>query len=381
MKVAIISPAYPYRGGIANFSERLAYELSLEKDDIQLYTFSMMYPDFLFPGRSQYATSDLQFPLKIERTINSINPFNWWKVGNKIRKQNFDLVLVAYSIPFLSPCLSVISRIIKRNPKTKVISIIHNLHPHEKKIGDNLLSHFFLNSCDAHLSLSGKVGNDIKTMKNDAVVIAASHPIYDTFGTILEKNQAKKILQLKENICYILFFGMIRKYKGLDLLIDAMADVSAQNKNIQMIIAGESYEPIEKYEQQIKTLNLSDFVILKNQFIPESEVNQYFCAADVVVQPYKNATQSGITQICYHFNKPMIVTNVGGLAENVSDNKVGFVCKPDKNALADAILKFYNEEKESIFIENIQQEKQKYSWRNLVGQLKSKFYQLQGNAK
>ena len=373
MKIAIIGPAYPYRGGIANFSERLAYELQLEQDDVQLFTFNMMYPNFLFPGKTQYAESVLQFPLEITQNINSINPFNWWRVGRYIQKQNFDLIIIPYSIPFLAPSLGFIARIIKRNNFTKVLSIVHNLHPHEKRFGDKFLSNFFLKSCDAFLTLSLKVKEDILGIRSNAKVIVSNHPIYDTFGTIIEKQKAKNQLNLEESKQYILFFGLVRAYKGLDILIDAMSIVAPQNPNIQLLIAGEFYGDYPKYLAQIEALNLSERIVVINQFVPEDKVNSYFCAADIVVQPYKNATQSGITQICYHFNKPMIVTNVGALAENVVNNHVGFVCEPSKETVAASILRFYQEEKEVIFIENIKEEKKKYSWRVLSQQIRSVF--------
>lgn len=371
MKIAIIGPAYPYRGGIANFSERLAAEFQTSGDDVELFTFKMMYPDFLFPGKSQYATTPLQFPIKINRVINSVNPFNWWKIGKSISQQNFDIVLIAYSIPFLSPCLSTIARQIKKNKTTKIISIIHNLHPHEKRIGDKFLSKMFLKSCDAHLTLSQKVSQDITTFLPQATVVNSTHPNYDTFGKIIEKNKAKQLLNIDINKKYILFFGLIRKYKGLDLLIMAMPKIVSELKNVQLIIAGEFYEDYNNYQKLIDDLNITDSIIIKNQFIPEDEVNQYFCAADVVVQPYKNATQSGITQICYHFNKPMIVTNVGGLPENVPHDKVGLVCEPNEISIADAIIKFYKENKENTYIDFILEEKKKYSWINLVELIKN----------
>jgi D-inositol-3-phosphate glycosyltransferase len=371
MKIAIIGPAYPYRGGIANFSERLAAEFVSSNDEVHLYTFSMMYPNFIFPGKTQFSDTALQYDLKIFREINSINPFNWIRVGRHIKKANYDLVLFAYSIPFLSPSLGSIARIIKSNKSTKIVSIIHNLHPHEKRVGDNILSTYFLNSCYAHLALSDKVNQDILELMPNAKTIYSPHPIYDTFGKIIDKAEAKLQLNLSNNTNYILFFGLIRKYKGLDILINAMSIVKEKLPNTKLIIAGEFYEDIEKYMAQVEGLGLRDEILMYNQFIPEDKVNLYFCAADIVVQPYKNATQSGITQICYHFNKPMIVTNVGGLAENVPNDIVGFVCLPNTKEIASSIINFYNLDKEDTFINNIKIEKKKYSWEKLVEKIKS----------
>lgn len=371
MKIAILGPAYPYRGGIANFSERLANEFLQANDEVHLFTFKMMYPDFIFPGKTQYAETPLQFPLTITRNINSVNPINWRNVGKQIQQQNFDIILVAYSIPFLGPSLGMISRIAKKKKHTKIISIIHNLNPHEKRIGDTVLSNYFLQSCDAHLALSKKVEEDILAKDKLHPVIYYPHPVYDTFGKIIDKKLAKQNLQLDENTSYILFFGLIREYKGLDLLLNAMANSTLKNQNIKLIVAGEFYSDIEKYQTIIKENNIENNVIIHNKFIPDNEVADYFCASDLVIQPYKHATQSGITQICYHFNKPMIVTNVGGLPETVPNNVVGYVCEPNAESIADSILQFYTENKETEFTQNSCIEKEKYSWNGLVNKIKN----------
>lgn len=373
MKIAIIGPAFPYRGGIANFSERLAYEFLQDSNEVHLYTFKMMYPDFIFPGKTQYAETPLQFPLSITRNINSVNPVNWQNVGKHIQKENFDIILVAYSIPFLGPSLGRIARIAKKNKSTRIISIIHNLNPHEKRIGDSVLSNYFLNSCDAHLALSKKVEEDILAKDSVHPVIYYPHPVYDTFGETIPKNLAKNKLKLDENTSYILFFGLIREYKGLDLLLQAIANSEVKKLNIKLIVAGEFYSDIEKYKAIIKENGIENNVILHNQFIPDDEVNVYFGATDLVVQPYKHATQSGITQICYHFNKTMIVTNVGGLPETVPNNVVGYVCEPNADSIAKSIVLFYSEKKEAEFIHNILIEKQKYSWNGLVQKIKDWF--------
>ena len=223
MKIAILGPAFPYRGGIANFSERLANEFLQSKDE-----------DFIFPGKTQYTETPLHFPLTITRNINSVNPLNWRNVGKQLQQQNFDLILVAYSIPFLGPSLGRIARIAKKNKHTKIISIIHNLNPHEKRIGDSVLSNYFLNSCDAHLALSKKVEEDILAKDNVHPVIYYPHPVYDNFGEIIDKKQSKNKLQLDENTSYILFFGLIREYKGLDLLLQAMANTKLKNEKIKL---------------------------------------------------------------------------------------------------------------------------------------------------
>jgi glycosyltransferase involved in cell wall biosynthesis len=376
MKIAIIGPAYPYRGGIANFSERLAKEFVMQHDEVRLYTFSMMYPDLIFPGRSQYAETPLLFPLTIERKINSVNPVNWNRVGKEINKQHFDLVLAAYSIPFLSPGIGTVARQAKKNKHTKAISIIHNLHPHEKRIGDKVLSDYFLHSMDAHVALSKKVWEDIKGADLDHQAIVYPHPVYDIFGKAIPKEQAIAELNLDPGYHYLLFFGLIRDYKGLDILLEAMASPEIQQRKIKLIVAGEFYSNKRAYLDIIQKNNLQERVILLDRFIPDPDVYRYFSAADIVVQPYKNATQSGITQIAYEFEKPMIVTDVGGLPETVPDNKVGFVCEPNPLSLARAILQFYNENKEAEFVANCKTEKQKYSWAGLANAIKSLYLDI-----
>jgi glycosyltransferase involved in cell wall biosynthesis len=377
MKIAIIGPAYPYRGGIANFSERLAKELLSQQDEVQLYTFSMMYPGFIFPGKSQFADTPLSFPLSIKRNINSVNPLNWNSAGKEINKEQYDLVLAAYSIPFLSPSLGTIARKAKKNKHTKAISIIHNLNPHEKRIGDKVLSDYFLNSMDGHLGLSKKVWEDIKGADLDHKAVYYPHPVYDIFGTAISKQDAIRKLNLDPQFHYMLFFGLVRDYKGLDILLEAMSYPEIKKLNVKLLIAGEFYADKQSYLRSIEKNNLQERIILHDRFIPDAEVHSYFSAADVVVLPYKNATQSGITQIAYEFEKPMIVTDVGGLPETVPDNKVGYVCEPNAGSLARAILQFYSDNKEAEFIANCKIEKQKYSWSGLANAVKSLYLAIQ----
>ena len=353
MKVVILGSAHPLRGGLAAYNERLANEFLLEKDEVTIETFSLQYPEFLFPGTTQYSSLPKPENLTIHVSVNSINPFNWIKVGLKIRKQKPDVLVVKFWLPFMAPCLGTICRIVKSNKHTKIISILDNIIPHEKRIGDTFFTQYFVNSVDGFIAMSD------------------SHPLFDNYGEAISKQDAIQQLKLDTAKKYILFFGLIRDYKGLDILLKAMATDGLRNSDIQLIIAGEYYSNKEEYEKLIQDLNLKDKLELHTRFIPDNEVVNYFCAADMVVQPYKHATQSGVTQICYHFNKPMLVTNVGGLPEIVPNNKVGFVVEPNEQEVANAILKFFNENKEPEFVQNILIEKQKYSWKVMVEKVKS----------
>ena len=376
MKITLLGTAYPYRGGIAAFTERLARAFQNSGDDVNISTFSLQYPNFLFPGKSQYSSSDRPNNLDITSEVNSINPFNWLRIGLKIKKQKPDILILKYWIPFLAPCLGTISRIVRTNNHTKVIVVVHNLVPHEKRIGDNMLNRYLVNSADAFLAMSASVFNDLDLFDKDKKKILAVHPLYDNFGEVINKDKAIANLSLDKSYKYMLFFGIIRKYKGLDILLEAFSDNRLQDKNIKLIVAGEFYEDCKPYYDLIDKYSLADSVVLATDFIPDNEVANYFCAADIIVQPYKSATQSGVTQIAYHFEKPMLVTDVGGLKEIVPHNKVGYVCKPYPKDVADYLVKFFSEDKELDFIRGIKGEKHKYSWQSMIDNIKSLYSTL-----
>jgi D-inositol-3-phosphate glycosyltransferase len=363
-KVVIIGSAHPLRGGLATYNERLAKEYINQGNDVVIYTFSLQYPGFLFPGKTQYSSEPAPEGIPIRIKVNSINPFNWIRIGREIRKSRPDLVIVKFWIPFMAPCLGTICRIIRKNKHTKIISILDNLIPHERRPGDLLLIRYWVNSADGFIAMSRSVLAEINQflISKPKPTLFCPHPLYDNFGESVSKAEAKKRLKLDSGYSYILFFGFIRDYKGLDLLLKAFADERLRAFPLKLLVAGEFYTDSKPYYQLIRELNLEEDVIMSNDFIPDSAVGNYFCAADLVVQPYKSATQSGVTQIAYHFDKPMIITDVGGLAEFVPHEKVGYVVKSSEKEIADAILRFYEEKKESEFSANAAIEKQKYSW-------------------
>jgi glycosyltransferase involved in cell wall biosynthesis len=362
MKVVILGSAHPLRGGLAAYNERLAREYIRQGHSVVIYTFSLQYPDFLFPGTTQYSDQPVPDDLYIHVRVNSINPFNWLSVGREIKKLNADLLIIKFWLPFMAPCLGTIARIVRGNKKTKVISIIDNIIPHEKRIGDFALSRYFVSSVDGFIAQSRSVLDDLNKFDSSKPKIFSPHPLYDNFGSVISKAEAIEKLGLQMNGLYILFFGFIRDYKGLDILLHAMADQRIRDSYIELVVAGEFYSDSKPYLDLIGQLGLKDKVILRTDFIPDDMVRYYFCAADIVVQPYKHATQSGVTQICYHFNRPMLVTNVGGLPEIVPNDVVGYVCEPDAASVADHLHLFYEGHKEYLFSENIKQEKTKYTW-------------------
>ena len=363
-KIIIIGPAFPYRGGIANFNNSLAVEYKSQGADVKIYSFSLQYPSFLFPGKTQYEEGEGPKDIEIIPIVNSINPFNWFKVASRIKKENPDYVIFRYWLPFMAPCLGTIAKLIRKT--TKVFAITDNVIPHEKRIGDSLLTKYFVKSSDAFLTLSSSVLDDLKQFTDTKEKIFIPHPIYDSFGDIVEKSTAKEKLGLDENGKYLLFFGFVRKYKGLDIMLEVMADKRIQDLGVKLIVAGEFYDNKEEYIAQINSLNISDYVILRTDFILEDQVKDYFCASDMITQTYRTATQSGVTQIAYHFERPMLVTNVGGLAEIVPHNKVGYVCDINTKQIADYIVEFYTENKEKEFSDNTKEEKKRFTWKVLV---------------
>lgn len=363
-KIIIIGPAFPYRGGIANFNNSLAIEYKKLGADVKIYSFSLQYPSFLFPGKTQYENGSPPKNIEIIPIINSINPFNWFKVATRIKKENPDYVIFRYWLPFMAPALGTIAKLLRKT--TKIFAITDNVIPHEKRFGDYVLTKYFISKCDAFLTLSSSVLDDLKNFTQSEEKIFIPHPVYDSFGNILNKKNAKQNLGLDTDGKYLLFFGFVRKYKGLDIMLEVMSDKRIQDLKIKLIVAGEFYDNKEEYISKIKELNISDYVILKSDFIPEEEVRNYFCASDLITQTYRTATQSGVTQIAYHFERPMLVTNVGGLAEIVPHNKVGYVCDINTDDITDCILQFYNEDKECEFSENTKKEKTKFTWEGLV---------------
>lgn len=361
MKIAILGTAYPYRGGIAAFNERLAKELIAEGHQLSIHTFKLQYPNFLFPGKTQFSSDKKPQNINIERRINSVNPINWITTGLSLRKENYDVVIIPFWLPFMGASLGTISRILK-SEKTQLLCIAHNIIPHELRLGDKMLTRYFIKKIDGFLAMTQKVLDDLNVFDKSSPKVLTPHPIYDNFGEIEPREKAIESLKLNQDYRYILFFGLIRDYKGLDLLLEAFSANEIREKNIKLIIAGEYYSNQAPYKKLIEKYNLEQDIIQVEQFIPDSEVHLYFNACDLVVQPYKSATQSGVTQIAYHFNKPMIVTDVGGLKEMCPDSKVGYVVSPHADEIKKAILKFFNKTNINEMIENINQIKEQYSW-------------------
>jgi len=371
MKVVIIGPAYPLRGGLATYDERLARAFQEAGDAVRIVTFSLQYPNVLFPGQTQFSTEAGPADLDIEVSLNSVNPLSWLSVGRKLRAERPDLVIFRFWLPFMGPALGTVARLVRGNGHTRVVAITDNVIPHEKRPGDGLLTRYFLSACDGFVTMSRSVLGDLQRLGyGQKPALYRPHPLYDNFGPLKSKTDALAALKLPDTTGYLLFFGFIRAYKGLDILLEAFADERLELLPIKLIIAGEFYEDAAPYEALIQQYKLEKRIIRATDFIPNERVVDYFCAADLIVQPYKNATQSGVSQIAYHFERPMLVTDVGGLAELIPAGVVGYVVPPTPAAIADAVVDFYAQKREAAFTAGVREQKKQFSWPVMVAALK-----------
>ena len=339
-----------------------------EGHEVEILTFTLQYPDFLFPGKTQYSDEPAPADLKITRVMNSVNPVSWWKAARLLRRIKPDVMVVKFWIPLMAPCLGTIARLARRQG-IRVVSILDNVIPHEPHFWDKWLIRYFVRNIDHFVAMSDSVKRDCERFlprTTKARVMLCPHPLYDNFGQPVPQAEAQQQLGLNPDYRYLLFFGFIRDYKGLDLLMHAFADPRLRHYRVKLIVAGEFYNNAEQYAQLEKQLGLEGEIVWHTQFIPNDQVRIYFSAADLIVQPYKTATQSGVTQVAYHFSKPMLVTNVGGLAEIVPHGKVGYVTPVDAKAVADALVDFCSDDNKLRFAQNIETEKKKYAWSRMT---------------
>lgn len=370
-KITIVGPAYPFRGGIATFDEMLTRIFAKRGSEVDILTFTVQYPGFLFPGKTQYSESAPPADLRIKRAVNSMNPLNWWLVGRRLKRERPDAVVMKYWTPFMAPCLGTIARVARRNRHTKVLVQVDNIVPHEHHVTDLLLNRYFINSVDGFVYMSQQVKDDLDTFTTERPALFSPHPIYENFGQTVPRNEACHALGLDPEVGYSLFFGIIRDYKGLDILLDAWKILRDGGHTVgrKLIVAGEFYNDRERYIEQISRNVLTDDVILHDRFIRDEDVRYYFSAADVLIQPYKTATQSGVTQIAYNFELPMIVTDVGGLAEIVTDDVAGYVVDVSPQAIADAFVRFYSDGNAKRMRANMPAEKKRFTWNAMAAKI------------
>ena len=371
-RIVLVSPMYPYRGGIAHLSERMATSLIARGYEVHAITFIRQYPTFLFPGRTQYETGVVpDRAVEAERLIDSLNPYSWWRAARRIRELRGEVVIFRYWLPFFAPAFGTIVRGLARHD-IKSIVVVDNALPHKRQVGDFVLGRYFFKVVQGCVVMSSAVGRDLDKLKVSCPRAFAPHPIYDTFGEPADRVQARKKLQLDQDSPVILFFGFIRQYKGLHVLIDSMQEIKHELPDIRLLVAGEFYENETECKEKIEEFGLSEQVSLFNQYIPKNEVADYFAAADVVVQPYLSATQSGVAQVAYHFEVPIITSNVGGLAEVIPHEKAGLIVPPnDSSALAKAIIRYFSDEMQDELTRGVKQQKKRFGWDRLLDAIES----------
>ncbi len=366
-KVIIVGPAFPYRGGPARFNENLCRAFIEQNIETQIISFTLQYPSVFFPGSSQFentSTEQHEFPFKIKRLINTINPLSWIETARHINCQKPDAVIFRYWLPFFGPAFGTIARLLNRT--IKVLALTDNVIPHEKRVGDNIFTRYFISSCDGFITMSQKVLYDLNKFTSNPNKIFVHHPLYDNYPSPIKKEKARDILGISHQERVILFFGLIRAYKGLDLLLEAMSNPELKSMSFKLLIAGEFYDDKSKYLELIDKHQLHDKIILRDHYIPDNEVNIYFSACDAVIQPYKNATNSGVSMVSYFYNKPIILTNIGGLKEIIKDNETGWLCEAVPSDIAKAIKMFLLTGDLSIFEKNIELFKKEFSWEKFV---------------
>lgn len=368
MKIAFLSPFYPFRGGIAQFSDSLYLSL-LKDNDIKAFTFTRQYPKLFFPGKTQYVSpDDLNRNITAEKVLDSINPLTYYKTAKEIIKYSPDLVLISYWMPFFAPAFGKIAGLLKRKG-IKVIAILHNVIAHENRFGDKELTKYFFNKCDGFVILNKSSEKELLEIKPDAKYIIHPHPLYDHYGEKIGQVEARNKLNITAHKKVILFFGFIRDYKGLDLLIESMKDL---DDSYLLLIAGEVYGDFKKYDELIDNINVRSKLNLYIRYIPETEIPVFFSASDVCVLPYKSATQSGIIGISYHFDVPVIVSNAGGLSEMVEENKTGLIVNEAvPEVLSASIKEYFKGELKFKFVHNIKEYVLKNSWNALAEEILS----------
>ncbi|GAB6119264.1 glycosyltransferase [Dysgonomonas termitidis] len=371
MKIAILSPFYPYRGGLAQLNARLYTELS-GHNEVKAFTFTTLYPDLLFPGKTQYvAEGDTATVVDSIRVLNSINPFSYIRTARCINKYAPDLLIIPYWMSFLAPAYGSVCLFL--NKRTKIVALVHNAIPHEKRFVDKSFARFFFNRCNAFIVMSEPVRQDLLSLKKDARILLQPHPIYDQYAERTDKAAACKRLGIRDDKKNLLFFGLIRDYKGLDILIEAMGVLDG---SYQLIIAGESYGSFDKYAELINQSPLKDNIVVFEQYIPDDMVSTLFSAADVLVLPYKSATQSGVVALAYQMELPMVATDVGALGTTVKDSNTGLVVpEPASGDVAKGIREFFDSDIQS-YRDNLKREKKRLSWGNFTRSIESFFSTL-----
>ncbi len=366
-RIALVGPMHPYRGGIAHFTEKTVEGLAGRGHDVVPVNFWRQYPTLLFPGETQYDSADDASAVVGEapRLLDSLNPLTWLRTAQHLRQRGSDAVVFQYWMPFFAPAYGIVARLL-RWAGIPSFAVVHNALPHERHFGDEGLSRFFFQACDGLIVMSDEVKSDIHGLGADAPIQQINHPIYNTFGDPLPRSEARGQLDLPGDAPVLLFFGFVRRYKGLHVLLEALPQVVEHLPDVRLVVAGEIYDDKAFYESIVEKHQLSSYLHLHDGYVSDEDVAVYFSAADVVVQPYVSATQSGVAKIAYHFERPLIMTDVGGLAEMMPHGEAGLVVPPeDPDALGAAVRRFFEDDLQDELTEGVRREKQKYSWEAL----------------
>ena len=365
MKIAMIGPVHPYKGGIAHYTDLLCRALREDGNEVQLYSFKFQYPKLLYkkPQKdmksSGFGTNDADF------CIHTLNPFNWIKVAGRIKKQKPGLIILQWWHPYFAPCFWSICKLLRRE---KILFVCHNVFPHERFPLDRLLTKWTLGCGRYFITQSKMDARDLLSVKHDAVYRVTPHPTYGMFcrqGMSMQK--AREQLQIDQGQRVLLFFGFVRKYKGLQYLLEAMKLLKERDFKVQLWVVGDFGEDKDEYVEQIRTFEIGDQVQMVQGYVPDDEVEKYFAASDLVVLPYLSATQSGIVQIAFGFEKPVLVTEVGGLPDVVTNGKTGYVVEPrSAEMIAEAIMDYYINNRREAFVSQIEKEKDRFSWKTFV---------------
>ncbi len=364
-RLVLIGPMHPYRGGIAHFLEKMYRDLHTRGHDVTAVTFTRQYPERLFPGKTQYETGVVADPVPAVRLLDTVNPLSWVRTARHVAALKPEAVVFKYWMPFFAPAFGTVARMLRRHGIPSFV-VVDNAIPHERRPGDLALSRYFLRGGAGLIVMSASVAADLGRLRVGAPVRQVAHPVYDIFGPAVPKAEARALLGLPAEAPVLLFFGFVRRYKGLHVLLEALPRIVERLPGMRLVVAGEFYDDEAPYRALIERHGLAPHVDVHADYIPDAAVASYFSAADLVVQPYVSATQSGVAQIAFQFEKPLVVTDVGGLAEVVPDGRAGLVVPPeDPAALARAVVRFFEENLAPVLAEGVRAEKQKYSWDRL----------------
>ncbi|MCX8080982.1 MAG: glycosyltransferase [Bacteroidia bacterium] len=365
--IAILGPGYPLRGGPALLNENFCLELSGKGHKAEIISFSFQYPSFLFPGTSQYDFSREKPSCPIHSLIHTLNPISWFRTARYLRKSKADIVIIRYWLPYFAPALGTIARLVRKH--MRVFAIADNIIPHEKRWGDKILTRYFIGSLHGVICMSGKVEHDLKINFPEKPHIKVYHPLYETYPRPVSMEEARKRLGIPPDKKVILFFGLIRKYKGLHLLLDAARELIHSFPEVLILVAGDFYDDRQNYEPALSMLEKEGHLVLYGRFVPDDEIHYYFCSANVCVQPYLNATNSGVSMVSYFYGLPVIATNVGGLPEIIPHGECGLLCEPNTEDLKKQITYYFEKQLEAPFRKNIETFRKNFSWDTFINKV------------